>query len=315
MRYFLICLTLTPLSLWAQGPFAPAVGEEGTTAIHADSVIIASWATSLEIDRGWMDAANPDLGEASYGSPDNGTGPADGAVTSLGDGGIATYSLSQPLQNSPGPDFAVFENAFSNFMELAFVEVSSDGEHFVRFPATSLTQTEEQVGGFEPMDPTYIHNFAGKYDTFYGTPFDLQEVADSAGLDIDAITHIRLRDVIGAIGEEFTSYDHEGNAINDPYPTPYDTGGLDLDALALLSGEPSGFPETDANRVKVYPNPAADFVRVSNVPGNSPYRLFDQQGRLVLSGFLNGSIIELGSLKAGLYILEVEGNHHRIVKR
>jgi len=58
-----------------------------------------------------------------------------------------------------GFDFAVFENSFNDsFLELAFVEVSSDGINFVRFPATSNTQTDVQITGFGTIDPTYINN-------------------------------------------------------------------------------------------------------------------------------------------------------------
>ena len=38
-------------------------------------------------------------------------------------------------------DFCVFENAFNDsFLELGFVEVSSNGNDFYRFPSTSFTQ-------------------------------------------------------------------------------------------------------------------------------------------------------------------------------
>jgi hypothetical protein len=51
---------------------------------------------------------------------------------------------------APGYDFAIFENGFpfgsgSFYLELAFVEVSSDGKHFVRFNAISNTDTTQQI--------------------------------------------------------------------------------------------------------------------------------------------------------------------------
>ena len=71
-----------------------------------------------------------------FGEPEDATGMAgDGRVVSLGDGGVAILTFDTPLSDGPGPDFAVFENAFlETFLELAFVEVSSDDVNYFRFP-------------------------------------------------------------------------------------------------------------------------------------------------------------------------------------
>ena len=68
---------------------------------------------------------------------------------SLGDGGTVVLTFPQPIGDVPGPDFAVFENGFkafdnSFFLELAHVEVSSDGVNFYRFPSSSLTPSLSQ---------------------------------------------------------------------------------------------------------------------------------------------------------------------------
>ena len=83
----------------------------------------------------------------------------DGAIVSLGDAGVAVLTFSTPIRNGQGPDFAVFENAFSNtFLELALVEVSSDGQNFVRFDAISNTDTTLQIGGFGHVDATNLEH-------------------------------------------------------------------------------------------------------------------------------------------------------------
>ncbi len=56
----------------------------------------------------------------------------------------------------------------SSFLELAFVEVSTDSVHFVRFPAVSLTNPAVQTGAFGTTDARNIHNLAGKYIANYG---------------------------------------------------------------------------------------------------------------------------------------------------
>ena len=162
-------------------------------------------------------------------------------VTCLGDGGMATVTFRSPICNREGPDFAVFENGFENaqapgywFLELGFVEVSSDGENFFRFPAYSNTQTETQLGGMGCIDPSQIHNLASKYGAMYGTPFDLDEVPDDPLLDKEHITHVRIVDVVGCIDPEYATYDCQGNMVNDPWPTAFASGGMDLDAVGVI---------------------------------------------------------------------------------
>ena len=163
------------------GPFCGGVGTEGCNAIAADDNQFVAWATSVVLTRGPQDISNPNSPLASFGDETNAIGPATPNnsmdAVSLGDGGSALVTFERPIQNGEGPDFAVFENDNNGgFLELAFVEVSSDGVHFVRFPATSLTQTETQTGSFAFTNPTFINNLAGKFQIGYGTPFDLEEL-------------------------------------------------------------------------------------------------------------------------------------------
>lgn len=237
-------LLIAPATGRAQGPFPPAAGQPGSTAIHKDNPSIKAWASAYEIQRGWVNVADTSLyvngsNKASFGHPSAALGMASGVsteVVSLGDGGSITLRFSAPIINGPGFDFAVFENSFSdNYLELAFVEVSSDGQRFVRFPAVSLTPTHTQVGSFGTLDPTNLHNLAGKYRGGFGTPFDLNDLADSSGININNIQFVRLIDVVGSIEPSYASYDAQGNIVNDPFPTPFSSGGFDLDGIGLIN--------------------------------------------------------------------------------
>jgi hypothetical protein len=241
-RIAILILALVPVTLWAQ--FPPAQDQPGTTAMHADSSAFVAWATGCVAEPGPMNIANPSAGNAGAGWPaSNVIGYPQGTmgVTCLGDGGMATVTFASPICNREGPDFAVFENGFANsgnpslwFLELGFVEVSSDGENFFRFPAYSNVQTVTQIDGMGCIDPSQIHNLASKYGAMYGTPFDLDEVPDDPLLDKDYITHVRIVDVVGSINPEYASYDCQGNPINDPWPTPFASGGMDLDAVGVI---------------------------------------------------------------------------------
>ncbi len=220
------------------GPYAPPAGQAGSTAIYKDDPSFVCWASGCDVVRGPMDISNPSNGYASYGSADKALGKAVGDsydVVSLGDGGYATLTFGAPIYDGPGYDFAVFENSFSDtYLELAFVEVSSNGTDFFRFPAVSLTQTDTQVGGFGSLDATNIHNLAGKYRQGYGTPFDLSDLAGTDGLDINDVRYVRVVDVVGCIQDAYCTYDSQGHKINDPYPTVFESGGFDLDAVGVV---------------------------------------------------------------------------------
>jgi hypothetical protein len=241
-RIPILVLALVPVALWAQ--FAPAQNQPGTTAMHADSSAFVAWATGCVAEPGPMNITNPNGGNAGTGWPaSNVIGYPEGTmgVTCLGDGGMATVTFASPICNREGPDFAVFENGFENaqtpgywFLELGFVEVSSDGENFFRFPAYSNTQTETQLGGMGCIDPSQIHNLASKYGAMYGTPFDLDEVPDDPLLDKEYITHVRIVDVVGCIDPEYATYDCQGHPVNDPWPTAFASGGMDLDAVGVI---------------------------------------------------------------------------------
>jgi hypothetical protein len=167
-------------------------------------------------------------------------------VVSLGDGGSITLGFDYAIANGVGPDFCVFENGFGVgervFGELAYVEVSSNGTDFFRFPSVSLTPADpaagDQVPTFGTIDPTDVHNLAGKHGAMTGTPFDLAELAGiSPLLNVNRVTCVRITDVVGRIdtaGGYVPALDSLGNAINDPYPTPFTSGGFDLDAVGVL---------------------------------------------------------------------------------
>ena len=315
-RISILIMAMVPLSLWAQ--FAPAQDQPGTTAMHADSSAFVAWATGCVAEPGPMNITNPNGGLAGSGWPaSNVIGYPEGTmgVTCLGDGGMATVTFASPICNRPGPDFAVFENGFENaqnpgywFLELGFVEVSSDGEHFFRFPAYSNTQTETQLGGMGCIDPSQIHNLASKYGAMYGTPFDLDEVPDDPLLDKDYITHVRIVDVVGCIDPEYATYDCQGNPVNDPWPTAFASGGMDLDAVGVIHDLEHFPPEPD--EPPYLANPVDDVVFdkypetiIVNLEGvvsdpddpdeNITYRLVSNSNESELSVLLSDKLLTL----------------------
>jgi len=231
-------------------PSALAAGEADSTAIHMSSNAMVAWADGYtnvqygtDVDEAWM-------------TPEKALGPAEGTsyeIVSLGRGGQITLTFPNGIGDRPGADFTVFENGISDFfLELAYVEVSSDGTNFVRFP--NYSDTPYPIGAFGELYTGWIYGLAGKFRQGYGTPFDLDELriaynAQLAGnadfstafstaltngfplLDLANITHVRLVDIIG---DGSSALDARGTGIYDPYATVI-SAGFDLDAIGVLN--------------------------------------------------------------------------------
>ncbi len=312
-------------SIFAQN-YPPAVGYHGNNAIHKDSSIIIDWSSGVEIYRSYMNIENHNIGFATFGYPENTIGKADASVLSLGDGGYAVFNFNIDIVNGAGDDFVVFENGFFEndtsefaFLELAFVEVSSDGIEFVRFPAVSELQTKIQIAGFGYINARYINNLAGKYTLFYGTPFNLDDIKNiTAGttVDINKITHIKIIDVIGNIDDNYASYDSRGNKINDPYPTEFESGGFDLDAVGVINNKNNSFFSKN-EELKIYQNISSDKIYFE-IKNDIIYEI------IIYSA--NGSIakhiknpednnIDINEIKTGLYIIKFLGNKNSYFRK
>lgn len=312
------------LQMTAAAQYAPQAGIAGSTAISTASTDITGWATTCVVQRGFIDIASPGLGNTTTGTDADATGAANGTIVCLGDSGVATLTFAAALYNGPGADFAVFENGFKDpangamaFLELAFVEVSSDGVNFVRFPANSNTPTNTQIPGSGVyMDAALINNLAGKYIANYGTPFDLEELKDAPGLDVNNITHVRIVDVVGSVSGH-ASHDQAGKMINDPYPTNFPTGGFDLDAVAALHMYATGISANNTvNRIGFYPNPATEsiVVHIGQNAGPQQISIVSATGAEVmhLTTTAQDTEVSTAQLPAGFYQVKVCDNNQTV---
>ena len=322
MRFlFLACF----ISHIAIAQFAPPQGQIGSTAMYKDSTAFTAWATSCKITRGLQDISNAASGYASVGDSSSAINMADGTVVSLGDGGYAVCKFQNEIYNGAGYDFAVFENSFDgNYLEFGFVEVSSDGINFFRFPATSNTEDTVQTGPFAYSDATKVNNLAGKYITQYGTPFDLSEMQGISGLDVNHITHVKIIDVVGSITTPYATYDKNNNKVNDPWPTPYASCGFDLDAVGVINQQTTGIAQySNLNtQILVYPNPASSNVTVrlsESLHDNASISITDVNGKIIFQQNIHSSEsivnVDVSTLDNGFYFLQVKDNSNCITKK
>lgn len=310
MHKLSLYIVLLVLSSQLMAQYSPAAGKSGSDAVHADSTLVISWASKVRIVPGYINIANVEAGKVEFADSSLVLAKADNRTVSLGDGGVAILGFPVPISNNYGHDFAIYENSFDgNFLELARVEVSSDSIRWVEFPSVSLTSTLNQVDGFGHLDPEKIHNLAGKYISYYGTPFDLQDIADSMGINLNQIKYIRISDIVGSIDENYRTKDSQGNIINDPWPTPFSTSGFDLDAVAVLgtSTTTSLFPE---KYIKLWPNPTSDYINISGLEDAvNNLEIISSSGVLYLKHITNDYPLKISvyDLKPGIYYIRIPG--------
>ena len=203
-------------------------------AIASGSPLFQEWADAIDASRTAFAPEGSTVIDETGGF--NSLGDLTQAQIDNGDPvGFLTVTFPNGVRNGSGADFAVFENGFGFgspnglFAELAYVEVSSNGQDFARFPSIS-TNVAPVVGSnpFAGYDTSNIFNLAGKHAGGFGTPFDLDDLltdplVTSGDVDLDDIQYVRLVDIPGS--GDFL--DSQGNPILDNWHTT-GTGGFDF---------------------------------------------------------------------------------------
>jgi len=242
------------------------VGPDGDGVVSANNYVnpaLVGWASAVTdyspapgLDAKWTSSAKTlgpvtgdyldvaSLGDLTQSQIDGGTAP-----------GRVTLSFDVPIHNGAGADLAVFENAYMvgdyTFAELGYVEVSTDGVNFARFPSVSLT--ESLVGAYGNIDATDVYNLAGKHvnheGTSFGTPFDLQTLADDPmvvgeQVDLSEINYVRIVDIPGS--GDFLDAASPANPIYDAWWT-WGSGGVDLEAIGALHQGIAGDTDWDGD--------------------------------------------------------------------
>jgi hypothetical protein len=93
------------------GPYAPAAGQPGSTAVQRTDARITAWASQVSAYQVGTDCV------AQWQDTTKCLGPAgDDAthITCLGAGGSITLAFPGYIKNGPGADFVIFENALND---------------------------------------------------------------------------------------------------------------------------------------------------------------------------------------------------------
>jgi len=171
-----------------------------------------------------------------FDQPSSALGPAEGdplKVTSLGEGGSITLGFEQLIREGVGAELVVFENSFNDtFLELAWVEVSSNGVDFARLPSQHLAQ--EPLGPFSEQAPEQVMGLAGLTRGGWSPAFDLfsldgHPMVQMGLVHLDELRYVRVVDIQG----DGRALDSGGRPIYDPFQTA-ESAGFDLDGVGAL---------------------------------------------------------------------------------
>lgn len=120
------------------------------------------------------------------------------------------------------------------------------------------------------------------------------------------ITHVKLVDVVGTIDPLFGSFDSQGNVVNDLYPTPFPSGGFDLDGVGVIHQVPLSINEKKKEVIRIYPNPAQSFLNVT-INGVYEISILNVNGRLIYSSSIDNNLtIDVSNFENGVYFLKLK---------
>ncbi|RZJ60527.1 MAG: T9SS type A sorting domain-containing protein, partial [Flavobacterium sp.] len=121
---------------------------------------------------------------------------------------------------------------------------------------------------------------------------------------------------------QYASYDSFGNRINDPFPTPFYSGGFDLAGVGILNAGSLGIFDNAVAIAAIYPNPAVDSFSIRMSSATEVHiKMYDSTGREVLSTDITSEdLINVSHLNAGIYILAIDNgtsitNKRLIIKK
>jgi hypothetical protein len=115
---------------------------------------------------------------------------------------------------------------------------------------------------------------------------------------------------VGSINPTYGTTDSQGTFINDLFPTPFYSGGFDLDAVGVIHEQNEvGLGAEVETVIQVYPNPSNGsfylkgirtedilFIEISNISGQKCEFNFNP---------VNGQISFLNNMPSGLYLLRL----------
>jgi hypothetical protein len=149
-----------------------------------------------------------------------------------------------------------------------------------------------------------------------GEPRKLQYITCGDGLFIEFGKHVI--EGIGSTSFMFPTVDmsHDGPLrcySDNSTPLFINTltwNGQDCGELILSTNEQA------LSHINIYPNPANDIIKINGLNNEASYRIITTGGTVIMEGRVNNTgIININSLKSGMYFLEIKGKDLSVTRR
>lgn len=223
---------------------APQPADDTAAPVDTGTASPPPWADEVLSAPGHTGFGTRDVARAINGARGGGRYQGSFDVFSLGlqvgvDDELILRWSGRRLVDGPGPDLAVFENAFEVqgggwFVDPTIVEVTADGERWVAFPHDYLADDERAWDpdpalwpGFAGLTPVHLHEEDHPVDPFDeaagGDVFDLADLPGEEGETIRAL---------GVLAVRLTSAAARVNPdTGEPWPREPVSDGADIDAV------------------------------------------------------------------------------------
>ena len=122
----------------------------------------------------------------------------------------------------------------------------------------------------------------------------------------------------------------ELKVINGGHDWPGSSGNMDIDASqeiwkflskydvnGLINCGSTNLSNSNTNKFEIFPNPSKDLLTIkSNIKKELNFEIFSSFGRIVMTGNLNNNdVIDLSELEPQVYILKIDGNSYKLIKK
>ncbi len=122
----------------------------------------------------------------------------------------------------------------------------------------------------------------------------------------------------------------ELKVINGGHDWPGSSGNMDIDASqeiwkflskydvnGLINCGSTNLSNSNTNKFEIFPNPSTDLLTIkSNIKKELNFEIFSSFGRIVMTGNLNNNdVINLSKLEPQVYILKIDGNSYKLIKK
>lgn len=182
-----------------------------------------------------------------------------------------------------------------------------------------LVYSNTSVSLVAALLPVELINFTGKeYDGKIQLDWNTASEINNERFEIERSTGDIEWQTLGYVGGNGSSLDIHKYSFLDNKPLPgtnyYRLKQVDFDGKFEYSKVISVILNFD--EVKIFPNPATDIIEINgNVSDTIHLRLFDSQGKLVLSQSHFSNKVDISNLEKGIYIIELRMDNQVMVKR